>query len=119
MSNKGFAPVAMAEEYWANSHMSIARYYGRIQFNSHEYQIVNKHGITIFELSDPSSKHYVGGGNKKAIEPGEPADLVRRDFITYYRRLGRERFLEVLKEHQQASDTELKKIFKALTKKKK
>ena len=77
MSNKAFAPVAMAEEYWASSHMSIARYYGRIQFNGHEYQIVNKHGITIFELSDPDSKHYVGGGNKKAIEPGEPADLSR------------------------------------------
>lgn len=119
MSNKAFAPVAMAEEYWANSHLSIARYYGRIQFNGHEYQIVNKHGITIFELSNPDSKHYVGGGNKKAIEPGEPADLVRKDFITYYKRLGRDRFLEVLKEHQQASDVELKGIYKELTKKKK
>ena len=99
--------------------MSIARYYGGVTFNSHEYQIVNKHGITIFELSNPSSKHYVGEGNRKAIEPGEPADLVRKDFITYYRRLGRERFLDVLKEHQQASDTELKKIFRELTKKKK
>ena len=119
MRNKAFAPVAMAEEYWANSHLSIARYYGGVTFISHEYQIVNKHGITIFELSNPDSKHYVGGGNKKAIEPGEPADLVRKDFITYYRRLGRDRFLEVLKEHQQASDKELKKIYNELTKKKK
>lgn len=119
MESKGFAPIAMTEEYWANSHMSIARYYGGVTFNGHEYQIVNKHGITIFELSDPSSKHYVGGGNKKAIEPGEPADLVRKDFITYYRGLGRDRFLDVLKEHQQTSDTELKKIYRELTKKKK
>lgn len=119
MSNKAFAPIVMAEEYWADSYLSVARYYGGIQFNGHEYQIVNKHGITIFELSDPDSKHYVGDGNRKAIELGEPADLVRKDFITYYRRLGRDRFLDVLKEHQQASDTELKKIYKELTKKKK
>lgn len=119
MESKGFAPIAMAEEYWANSHLSIARYYGRIQFNGHEYEIVNKHGITIFQLSNPSSKHYVGDGAKKAIEPGEPADLVRKDFITYYRRLGRDRFLEVLKEHQQTSDKELKKIYRELTNKKK
>lgn len=104
MEKTHICPIAMTKEYWAGSHLSIARYYGRIQFNGHEYQIVNKHGITIFELSNPSSKHYVGGGNKKAIEPGEPADLVRKDFITYYKRLGRDRFLEVLKEHQQASD---------------
>ena len=42
MESKGFAPVAMAEEYWANSYMSIARYYGGVTFNGHEYQIVNK-----------------------------------------------------------------------------
>lgn len=117
MEKTHICPIAMAEEYWANSHMSIARYYGGVTFNGHEYEIVNKHGITIFQLSSPSSKHYVGDGAKKAIEPGEPADLVRKDFITYYRRLGRDRFLEVLKEHQQTSDKELKKIYRELTKK--
>jgi len=39
-----------------------------------------------------------------AIEPGEPADLCRRDFVPLYRKLGRGRFLEILKAHQQTSD---------------
>lgn len=33
MESKGFAPIAMAEEYWAGSHLSIARYYGGVTFN--------------------------------------------------------------------------------------
>lgn len=101
MEKTHICPIAMTKEYWAGSHLSIARYYGGIQFNGHEYQIVNKHGVTFFELSDPS----------------EPADLVRKDFITYYRRLGRDRFLEVMEEHQLTSDKELKKIYRELTKK--
>ena len=39
MSN---TPIIMTEEYWANSHLSIARYYGRIRFSGVEYVIVNK-----------------------------------------------------------------------------
>ena len=104
----------MAEDYWANTQLSVARYCGGIRCEGKIWDIVNKDGITIYELSDPKSKHYVGGGNKKAIEPGEPADLVREEFIPFYRKLGRDRFIEVLKEHQQASDTELEKIYKEL-----
>lgn len=87
--------VIMTEEYWANSHLSIARYYGGIKVNGDEYKIVNNEGITLEELSNPRSKHYVKSG--KAIPPGEPADLVRKDWIPIYKKLGRDRTIELVK----------------------
>ena len=111
-------PICMCEEYWANSYYSVARYSGEIIAYGHEYVIVNKQGATIFELSDKHSKYYVGEGDK-AIEPGEPADLCRTDFIPFYKKLGREEFIRVLKEHPRLPDTELKQIYKELTKRKK
>ena len=62
-------PICMAEEYWADSYFSVARYYGGIQMNQHSYKIVNKEGITIFELSDPENEHYVGDGDEQVITP--------------------------------------------------
>ena len=44
-------PLIMTEEYWANSQLSIARYYGGITFMGHRYLIVNKDGKDLFELS--------------------------------------------------------------------
>lgn len=110
-------PICMCEEYWADGYFSVARYSGGIKAFDHEYLIVNKQGATLFELSDRHSKYYVGDGDKKAIEPGEPADLCRTDFIPFYKKLGREAFLQVLKEHPRTPDTELKKIYKKLTEK--
>lgn len=95
--------IIMTEEYWVNSQFSIARHYGQIQINGKHYIIVNKQGLTIFELSNPQSKHYVGD-DKMAIEPGEPADLVRADWIPVYRKLGRERFIEVVKQNMSLED---------------
>lgn len=83
----------MAESFWANSQLSIARYFGRIQLNGHEFVIVDKRGHDIFECSLEAEK----AGRKKAIEPGEPADLCRMDFVPIYRKLGRDKFLEFLK----------------------
>ena len=112
-------PICMAEEYWADSYFSVARYYGGIQMNQYSYKIVNKEGITIFELSDPESEHYVGDGDTQAIPPGEPADLVREDFIPYYKALGRDAFIKVLEENQRKPDTEIKNIYEEMIKKKK
>ena len=112
-------PICMCEEYWRNTQLSIAHIFGGITYNGQSYKIVNKQGATLFELSDRHSKYYVGSGDKKAIEPGEPADLCRTDFIPFYKKLGREAFLQVLKEHPRTPDTELKKIYKELTKKEK
>lgn len=108
--NNTFAPICMTEEYWANSPFSIARYYGQIKVDNHTYVIVNKEGKDIFECSAEADK----AGREKAIEPGEPADLVRQDFVKHYRRLGRDRFIEVLKQNKRASDKELQKIFKEI-----
>ena len=98
----------MTEEYWASSPFSVARYCGGIKIRGVEYVIVNKEGKDIFECSFEAE----ASGREKDIEPGEPADLCRRDFVKYYRKLGREAFLQVLKDHQQASDKELVKIYK-------
>jgi len=97
----------MTEEFWANSQFSVARYYGRCKIDGKEYVIVNKEGKDIFECSAEAEK----AGREKAIEPGEPADLVRRDFVPFYRKLGRDTFLSVLKAHPTASDNELKACF--------
>ena len=93
----------MAEEYWANSHFSIARYYGQIKIDGKVYIIVNKHGVTIFELSDPKSKHYVGD-DAKAIPPGEPADLVLAEWIPVYKALGRDKTIELVENHTSLED---------------
>ena len=88
----------MEEEYWRNSQFSIAKYYGRINVKiggeTIEYVIVNKEGKDIFECSSEAQK----SGRDKAIEPGEPADLVDRRYVPAYRKMGREAFIKMLKE---------------------
>lgn len=87
--------IVMAEKYWANSMFSIARYYGKISVDGHEYVIVDKRGHDIFECSAEAEK----AGRAKAIEPGEPADLCRTDFVPIYRELGREQFLKFIQKN--------------------
>ena len=83
-------PLAMAEEFWANSQYSIARHFGRIRVGNYDYVICNKDGKDIFACSLEAEK----AGRQKAIEPGEPADLVRVDVLPIYRKLGRAGFLK-------------------------
>ena len=111
MPQKNRIPICMAEEYWANTQLSIARHYGRIRFNNHEYYIVDKLGRDLWECSVAADR----AGSDKAIPAGEPADLVRKDFIPYYKKLGRDKFLEVLKEHPTHSDKLLLAIYKEIT----
>lgn len=106
MSN--FTPICMSEEYWASSMFSVVRHTGEISISGHVFIIVNKDGKDIFQCSHEANK----AGRQKAIEPGEPADLVRRDFVKYYRRLKRDRFLQVLRDNPTATDKELMKIYK-------
>ena len=108
-------PICMDEAFWMNSQLSVARHFGRISNGGKEWWIVNSRGMDLWACTNEANKL----GRDKAIPAGEPADLVRQDFIKYYRKLGRDRFLEVLKEHQQASDKELKAIYNELTKPKK
>lgn len=90
-------PIAMGEDYWANSQFSVARYTGNVRINNAEYIIVNKAGATIFELSSPESKYYVGDDNM-AIPPGEPCDLVRVEWVPIYKKLGRDKFIELIQQ---------------------
>lgn len=106
----------MEEAYWRNTTFSIAAHYGGINITDNgetrEFLIVNKHGRTVFELSDPSSKYYVGDDNM-AIQPGEPVDLIDKEFIPFYKKLGRDKFIEILSKHNSESRPALKKIFRS------
>lgn len=102
-------PIMMTEDCWANSQLSIARYYGGCAIGKIDYRLVNKEGISVIELSDPDNKHYVGDNNK-AIEPGEPADLVQKEWIPIYRKLGRERFIELIKNNPKLTLAQAKKM---------
>jgi len=82
----------MTEEVWANSQFSIARYYGGINIEGKKYIIVDKLGRDLFECSAIAEKE----GRDKAIEPGEPADLIREDFKKLYKKYGRDKFIEAL-----------------------
>ena len=93
-------PLVMAEEFWKNSQLSVARFYGRCLFNGNEYWIVNKDGKDLFQLSAQAERK----GNSYAIMPGEPADLVLKELIPVYRWLGRDAFLDKIKQGVKASE---------------
>ena len=86
-------PLLMEEEYWMNTPYSIARHYGRVIINGEIYIIVNKYGQDLFECSEIAERE----GRDKAIEPGEPADLIWSGLHKHYKRLKRDRILELLK----------------------
>lgn len=95
------AAILMVEGYWRNSQFSIAKYYGEIEVKiggeTINYVIVNKEGKDIFECSLEAQK----AGRDKAIEPGEPADLVDKRYVPAYRKMGREAFIKMLEEQEE------------------
>lgn len=105
MSN---APLLMTEEFWANSQLSVARYFGGVTFEGRKYIIVDKLGRDLFECSDIADKE----GREKAIESGEPADLILKSLKLAYRKLGRDRIIALIKDGKTEDE------IKALTQKK-
>ena len=103
MSN---APLLMTEEFWANSQLSIARYFGGITFAGRKYIIVDKLGRDLFECSAIANRE----GREKAIEPGEPADLILSTLRFAYRKLGRDRIIELIKDGK--TEEEIKALAK-------
>lgn len=97
-------PLIMAEEYWVNSQFSIAKYYGGINFNGYRYVIVNKEGKDLLECTEEAEK----AGRDKAIEPGEPADLCIVSLVPSYKKLGRDKIIELVK--QGKTEKEIKAI---------
>lgn len=89
-------PILMEEEYWRNSQLSIARFYGKIQFNGQMYFVVNKEGKDLIRCRIEAEKE----GRAMVIEPGEPADLIDMRYLPLYSEIGRDRFIEVLKQHR-------------------
>ena len=85
----------MAEDFWSNSQLSIVRYTGKTKIDDQEYVIVDKRGHDIFQCSYEAAIT----GREKAIEPGEPCDLCRVDFVPIYRKLGRDRFMKFCKDN--------------------
>lgn len=108
------ATILMTEEYWANTHLSVVRYTGQIQMNGVHYIIVNKEGKDVFECSFEAERE----GREKAIPPGEPCDLIDKRFQKYYRAMGRDKFIEWLKEQPNMDAKTLLKELKELNKKK-
>ena len=99
---KDDAPLVMAKEYWMNTQLSLAKYYGRVKAFGYEYWIVDKTGRDLFECSAIADRD----GREKAIEPGEPADLCRRDFMKTYRLLWRDKVLELLRQGKTKAEIE-------------
>jgi len=97
-------PLIMTEEFWMNSPLSIARHYGGIKIQGREYIICDKTGRDIFQLSAIAHRQ----GKEKAIEPGEPADLVLKSLLPAYRKLGRGRIIALIREGK--TEKEIKAI---------
>ena len=99
-------PLLMTEEYWMNSQFSIARYYGGMELDGRKYIIVDKLGRDLCECSAIAERE----GRDKAIEAGEPADLILATLQKAYRKLGRDRIIALIKEGK--SEEEINDIAK-------
>lgn len=89
-----------------NTYLSIARHYGGIMFDGREYIIVDKLGRDLWECSIIAERE----GRQKSIEPGEPADLILKSFRWAYRKLGRDRIIELIKDGK--TEKEIKDLVK-------
>lgn len=96
----------MTEEFWANSQLSVARHYGGVTIEGRKYIIVDKLGRDLWECSAIAERE----GRQKTIDTGEPADLVLATLQMAYRKLGRERIIELIKEGK--TEAEIKALAK-------
>lgn len=103
--------IIYPEEYWMNSQLATARFFGGCIIKGKEYIIVNKEGVSMRKLADKAKLGDV------LIPAGEPADLILAEWQPIYRALGRDAFIEHLKTNQDLK--EAKKYIKQLKAKKK
>ena len=97
---KEFNPILLTKESWMNSQLSVAKYSGGIHLTfdggkKRTFLIVNKEGKELNQVSIPA---------------GEPADLVDKEFIPLYKKLGRILFIGIVQANPLASRKELKDI---------
>ena len=97
---KEFKTILLAKESWMNSQLSVAKYSGGVQVTGEGGKkrtllIVNKEGKDLYQVGIP---------------PGEPADLVDKEFIPLYKKLGRDLFISIVNTNPLVSRGELKNI---------
>lgn len=96
-----FKTILLTKESWMNSYLSVAKYSGGVQVTGEDGKtrtllIVNKEGKDLTQVG---------------ISPGEPADLVDKEFIPLYKKLGRDLFISIVNANSFVSRGELKNIF--------
>ena len=92
--------ILLTKESWMNSQLSVAKYSGGVQVvgeggKKRTLFVVNKEGKDLTQAG---------------ISEGEPADLVDKEFIPLYKKLGRTLFIGIVKANPLASRKELKDI---------
>ena len=98
--------IVIAKEAWLCSQLSIAKYYGGIDISDEE------NGTRHFLVVDGKGHPYQG-----RLSPREPADLVDKEFIPFYRKLGRDKFISIVSMEPLASRKGLKQILSAAVQK--
>lgn len=99
MANE-FKSILLTKEALMSSYFSVAKFSGGITVTGEggkerELFVVNKEGKTLMQVGIPA---------------GEPADLVDNEFIPLYKKLGREKFIEIVKDNPLLSRKELKNV---------
>lgn len=100
---KEFKAILLTKESWMNSQLSVAKYSGGVQVigeggKTRTFLIVNKEGKDLTQVGIPE---------------GEPADLVDKEFIPLYKKLGRDLFIAIVNANPLVSRGELKNILTA------
>nr|DAH03094.1 MAG TPA: hypothetical protein [Caudoviricetes sp.] len=100
--------IVIAKEAWLCSQLSIAKYSGGIDISDEE------NGKRHFLVVDGKGQPYQG-----RLSPREPADLVDKEFLPFYRKLGRDKFISIVSMEPLASRKGLKQILSAAVQEKK
>lgn len=95
---KEFKALLLTKESWMNSPLSVAKYSGGVQVTGEGGKkrtllIVNKEGKDLYQVGIPS---------------GESADLVDKEFIPLYKKLGRDLFISIVNANPLISRKDLK-----------
>lgn len=92
--------ILFTKENWLCSQLSVAKYTGGVQITGDDgkkriFLVVNQEGKDLSQVSIPA---------------GDPADLVDKEFIPLYKKLGRVLFIAILEANLLVSRKELKAI---------
>lgn len=100
--------IVIAKEAWLCSQLSIAKYSGGIDISDEEND--KRHFLVV----DGKGQPYQG-----RLSHREPADLVDKEFLPFYRKLGRDKFISIVSMEPLASRKGLKQILSAAVQEKK